>query len=175
MLDTFGIFPKELSNTMAHSKEQFTQAEQEWNLDELYKDLASTKGKNLTPMEKLHLRGLLSGCCPAEIAEKLHKSLNGLEVDLSKTVYHYVKTFLNRSNEKIENWRNICQWLEQEGYKYPPKIESQSNQSVPVEAKVHISSITIENQTKNQTMDIGVLIQLTVPFPSYNSKDNPAS
>jgi len=164
MLDTFGIFPKELSNTMAHSKEQFTQAEQEWNLDELYKDLASTKGKNLTPMEKLHLRGLLCGCCPAEIAEKLHKSLNGLEVDLSKTVYHYVKTFLNRGNEKIDNWRNICQWLEEEGYKHSPKTQSQSKPSIPLEAQVKIENINIENQT------IDILVQLTVPFPSYNSK-----
>ncbi len=106
---------------------------------------------------------------PAEIADKLHKSLNGLEVDLSKTVYHYVKNFLNRSNEKIENWRNICQWLEVEGYKYPPKIESQSKPSIPLEAQVKIENINIENQT------IDILVQLTVPFPSYNSKDNPAS
>ncbi len=169
MLDTLGIFATERSNTMAHSKEQFTQAEQEWNLDELYKDLASTKGKNLTPMEKLHLRGLLCGCSPAEMAEKLLKNLNGLEVDLSKTVYHYVKNFLNPGHEKIENWRNICQWLEEAGYKYPPKIESQSKQFIPLEAQVKIENINIENQT------IDILVQLTVPFPSYNSKDNPAS
>jgi len=41
--------------------------------------LASAKGKNLTPIEKRHLRGLLCGCSPSEIAKKLNKSVKGLE------------------------------------------------------------------------------------------------
>ncbi len=56
------------------TKEQFPEAAHHWDLDTLYKDLASAKGKHLTPMEKLHLRGLLFGHSPGEIAEKLHKS-----------------------------------------------------------------------------------------------------
>ncbi|WP_349648232.1 hypothetical protein [Candidatus Parabeggiatoa sp. HSG14] len=34
---------------------------------------------------------------------------------MSNTVYHYVKSLIG--NEKIENWRNVCQWLEGAGYK----------------------------------------------------------
>jgi hypothetical protein len=165
MLDTLGLFQTERSN-MAQNKEQFTQAEHEWNLEELYNDLASVKGKNLTPMEKLHLRGLLCGYRPAEIAEKLDKSPNGLEVDLSQTVYHYVKNFVNRGDQKIDSWRNISQWLEEAGYKHPSKIHSPSKPSLPLEAQVKIENITIENQT----MDIGIFVQITVPFSSNMSK-----
>jgi hypothetical protein len=95
MLDTLGFFSTEDSNTMVHSKEQFDQAENYWDLENLYIDLASAKGKNLTPIEKRHLRGLLCRCSPSEIAEKLNKSLKGLEVDLSNTIYSYVKTLIN--------------------------------------------------------------------------------
>ncbi len=164
---------------MPHTKEQFTQAENAWDLENLYKDLASAKGKNLTPIEKRHLRGLLCGCSPADIAGKLDKKLNGLEVDLSNTVYQYVKDFLNRDCEeeeqkieKVGNWRNICQWLEQEGYKCQQTIQSQSNQSqkpMPVEdAKVYISNINIENHK----LIIGFNIQLTTPLPPDFPKEN---
>lgn len=46
---------------MALQNEQFTQAANKWDLETFYEDLVSAKGKRLTPMEKLHLRGLL--CC----------------------------------------------------------------------------------------------------------------
>ncbi len=36
----------------------FTQAANQWDLETLYTDLASAKGKRFTPTEKLHLRGL---------------------------------------------------------------------------------------------------------------------
>ncbi len=42
----------------------FKEAEKKWNLKTLYTDLASAKGKRLTPMEKLHLRGLLCELTP---------------------------------------------------------------------------------------------------------------
>jgi len=159
MLDTLGLLPTEHSNTMAHHiKEEFAQAENYWDLENLYIDLASAKGKNLTPIEKRHLRGLLCGCSPSEIAEKLNKSLNGLEVDLSNTIYSYVKTLINRHNEKVENWRNICQWLEESGYK--SKSVEKSNNPTPLDAKVNIENINIdENHNK---IEIGILIQLQV-------------
>jgi hypothetical protein len=48
--------------------------------------------------------------------EKLAKKLNDVEVDLSNTIYQYVKGLV-KSEEKLENWRNICGWLEEAGYK----------------------------------------------------------
>ncbi|MTJ48321.1 helix-turn-helix domain-containing protein, partial [Dolichospermum sp. UHCC 0259] len=59
---------------MASTEERFVQATNYWDLETLYTDIASAKGKRLTPVEKLHLRGLLCGYSPAEIAERLNKS-----------------------------------------------------------------------------------------------------
>ncbi|MEN8220405.1 MAG: helix-turn-helix domain-containing protein [Pseudomonadota bacterium] len=156
---------------MAHTKEQFTQAENNWDLENLYTDLASAKGKNLTLVEKRHLRGLLCGYSPVEIAQVLHKTSRGLEVDLSNTLYQYVKTIVDRLDEKVENWRNICQWLEDAGYKYQPAAtQSQLSNSVPVDAKVHISNINFEGDK----IEIGILLQLPIPSPSDSSNKKPA-
>jgi len=95
----------------------FIEAEQSWDLGRLYKDLAGIKGKHLSPMEKIYLKGLLLGQSPTRIAEVLHKNPKGVEVDLSKTLYQYVKDVLDRSEEKIENWREIKDWLEDAGYR----------------------------------------------------------
>ncbi len=95
----------------------FIEAEQSWDLGRLYKDLAGIKGKHLSPMEKIYLKGLLLGQSPTRIAEVLHKNPKGVEVDLSKTLYQYVKDVLDRSEEKIENWREIKDWLEEAGYR----------------------------------------------------------
>jgi len=54
---------------MASVEERFAQAANYWDLETLYTDIASAKGKCLTPIEKLHLRGLLCGYSPSEIAE----------------------------------------------------------------------------------------------------------
>ena len=102
---------------MASVDEDFPEAASHWDLQKLYQDLASVKGKNLTPVEKQHLRGLLCGYSPSEIAQKLHKSIKGVEIAFSNTIYQYVKNLVNQSNSKIENWRNISEWLEAEGYK----------------------------------------------------------
>ncbi|OAD21258.1 hypothetical protein THIOM_002978, partial [Candidatus Thiomargarita nelsonii] len=152
---------------MKQTDQLFVQAENQWDLENLYKDLASTKGKNLTPIEKLHLRGLLCGYSPAEIAEKRKKSARGVEVDLCKTLYQYVKTLVDRDNEKVENWRNICEWLEEAGYKcQQAATQSQLSNPIPVDAKVHIENINID---ENNQIEIGLNIRLAVPLPSDSS------
>lgn len=128
----------------AHTEEQFIQAENDWDLERLYNDLTAVKGKNLTRIEKLHLRGLLCGHSPADIAGILHREVRGLEVNLCNKLYKYVKTIVNREQERVENWRSICQWLEEAGYK--AQNQSQSNDSIPVDTKVHIEKISVENE-----------------------------
>jgi len=158
---------------MKQTEQLFVQAENQWDLENLYTDLASTKGKNLTPIEKLHLRGLLCGYSPADIASKRKKSARGVEVDLCKTLYQYIKTLVDRDNEKVENWRNICQWLEEAGYKcQPAATQSQLSNPIPVDAKVHISNINIENQSIE--LQIGILLQLPNPLFSDSSNKKPA-
>ncbi len=62
---------------MENPNELFSQVAKYWDLETLYKDLASAKGKHLTPVEKLHLRGLLCGYSPSEIAETTGQNFKG--------------------------------------------------------------------------------------------------
>ena len=148
--------------TMASAEERFAQATKYWDLETLYTDIASAKGKRLTPVEKLHLRGLLCGYSPAEIAERLNKNVKGVEVDLSNTLYKYVKSLVDKSDEKVENWRNITEWLEEAGYKSQPSIESEIGDGVSIKLLVQEANITLE---KNQLI-IDLNIRIVAPSPS---------
>ncbi len=151
--------------TMASAEERFAQATNYWDLETLYTDIASAKGKRLTPVEKLHLRGLLCGYSPAEIAERLNKNVKGVEVDLSNTLYKYVKSLVDKSDEKVENWRNITEWLEEAGYKSQPSIESEIGEGVSIKLLVQEANITLE---KNQ-LTIDLNIRIVAPSPSGTS------
>ena len=148
--------------TMASTEERFVQATNYWDLETLYTDIASAKGKRLTPVEKLHLRGLLCGYSPAEIAKRLNKNVKGVEVDLSNTLYKYVKSLVDKSDEKVENWRNITEWLEEAGYKSQPSIESEIGDGVSVKLLVQEANITLE---KNQLI-IDLNIRIVAPSAS---------
>src|SRR4028119_912840 len=89
--------------------EEFTLAANDWNLEKLYTDLANAKRevaphkeRELTEVEKRHLRGLLCGCSPKDIAKKLQKDYPGLRTDLSNTVYMYVKQLTHGKVEDIK-------------------------------------------------------------------------
>ena len=152
---------------MAFTDEQFARAANHWDLETLYADLASAKGKRLTPVEKLHLRGLLCGFSPTEIAEKLGKNVKGVETDLCATLYRYVKSLVDKCNEKIENWRNITEWLEDAGYRTQSFAKLPGN-PLPEKSAVNVTNISID---KNQ-ITIGVYLQMTVPLPSELSIQN---
>jgi len=153
---------------MAPTNEQFTQAAHQWDLETLYTDLASAKGKRLTPVEKLHLRGLLCGYSPGEMAEKLGKDAKGVESDLCASIYKYVKGLIGKCNEKIGNWRNIAEWLEDAGYKTKPPAKFPIPDGLSENSKVNITNIICDN---NQ-ITIDVFLQITVPLPSELSIQN---
>jgi len=92
--------------------------------------------------------------------------VNGVEVDLSNTIYQYVKNLVNKSEEKLDHWRNICGWLEEAGYKSQQTHKTEENQSRILDAQVHVSNLNVENEK----IEIGVLIQLVLPNPSDSSK-----
>jgi len=148
--------------SMAPTNEQFTPAAHQWDLETLYTDLASAKGKRLTPVEKLHLRGLLCGYSPGEMAEKLGKDAKGVESDLCASVYKYVKGLIGKCHEKIGNWRNIAEWLEEAGYKTKSPAKFPIPDGLSENSKVNVSNIMLEN---NQ-ITIDVFLQITVPLPS---------
>ncbi|MBN3907406.1 MAG: helix-turn-helix domain-containing protein [Nostoc sp. NMS1] len=147
---------------MVSSNEPFMQAENHWDLETLYSDLSSVKNKRLTPVEKRHLRGLLCGFSPAEIAEKLGKNGKGVETDLCATVYRYVKSLLDKSDEKLENWRNISEWLDDAGYKNQ-SIKVPGLDLSPEKTIVNVTNINIEN---NQ-----LVIDIKVCIPTSENPD----
>ncbi len=147
--------------------DEFLEAEMEWDLSRLYKDLAIAKGRGkpklLTPTEKLHIRGLLCGYSPVEIADKLHKDPEGLKVDLSNRVYQYVKGVLGKEDENVGNWRNIKEWLEEAGYRQSLGHTSFSIDSLPIDAAVKITNI---NRSR-------VMIEVHMRFTAPLSPTNP--
>lgn len=146
--------------------EQFAEAENHFDLAKLYKDLASAKGKRLTPTEKVHLRGLLCGRSPAEIADKLHKAKNSVEVDLSSTVYQYVKSLLNKENQEIGNWRDICEWLREAGYEMPFE-QMRTTATLPTQAIVNIQMV------KRNKILIDINIRMIAPLPQTTGDTDP--
>ncbi|MGH1393922.1 MAG: NB-ARC domain-containing protein [Trichormus sp.] len=102
--------------------EEFLEATNTWELEKLYIDLASTKGKALTPVEKKFLRGLLCGCSPAEIASVVYQSRNSstVRVYLSNGLYKYIEEMLSNQAGyaiKVKNWSRVTYLLEKAGYK----------------------------------------------------------
>ncbi|MEG4799848.1 helix-turn-helix domain-containing protein [Microcoleus sp. ARI1-B5] len=141
--------------------DRFPEAARDWDLETLYTDLASAKGKRLTPTEKLHLRGLLSGHSPAEIAEQLNKNAKGIAVDFCNTIYQYVKKLVGKCDEKVENWRNICEWLEEAGYKTDRPTESESGDCLSAKFIIKKANIILD---KNQIIvDINLRIVASSP------------
>ncbi len=102
------------------------------------------------------MRGLLCSFSPTEIAEKLGKNGKGVETDLCATVYRYVKSLLDKSDEKLENWRNISEWLDDAGYKNQ-SIKVPGLDLSPDKAVVNVTNINTE---KNQ---IVFLISMKIP------------
>jgi hypothetical protein len=91
------------------------------------------------------LRGLLCGHSPAEIAETLNKQTNGVETDLSATIYRYVKELTGTGDEKLESWRKVAEFLENAGYKV--SSSAQLRDVVPEGSVVNITNINIEKNT----------------------------
>ncbi len=125
---------------------QFTRAETDWDLDRLYQDLAKAKRRPLSPMEKLHLRGLLCGYSPSKIAKILHKKPKGVYVDLAKTLYPYLEEVVGKVDEGIGNWRNFREWLGKAGYrkiKDSSQVHQFSSSYPPLVAALSISNVNI--------------------------------
>ena len=136
-------------------EENFVKATEEWDLEELYVDLASAKTKRLTPTEKLYLRGLLCDYSPAEIAQRLQKNPKGVETDLCATLYKYVKNLVGKV--KIDSWRDICEWLDEAGYKVEHLAKLGNKSLILDKSVVNIINSKIEN---NQVV---FFIKLEVP------------
>lgn len=103
--------------------ELFVNADQFWDLERLYSDLANQKSTGrgrktkLTPVEKAILRGLLCDYSPKEIATALHWNSGSICVELTKGLYRYVEILTGRELNSLKIWRDIPNWLEAAGYR----------------------------------------------------------
>jgi hypothetical protein len=95
--------------------QHFLEAGETWNLEQLYNDLTDAKRRyrasqrqRITKTEKTHLRGLLCGYSPAEIAAELHRDCGGLRVDWSRGLYRYIEML---TNESLKDWKDIVTLL----------------------------------------------------------------
>jgi hypothetical protein len=159
---------------MESKEDLFAEAAKNWDLERLYQAFGEAKRqisprsrRGLTDTEKLYLRGLLCGHSPAEIAKKMFQTPKSAEVYLCKTLYQYVRKLADMPNESVGNWRNICNWLEEAGYKPQPFIESKFSSSSPMEALVKLVNI---GWLEKGTVSIDVNIQLTFPSSSESCK-----
>ncbi|MBW4469606.1 MAG: AAA-like domain-containing protein [Stenomitos rutilans HA7619-LM2] len=100
---------------LSQPEETFARAEALWDTSRLYADLASAKREKLTPTEKEHLRGLLLGLGPKEIAKELCKGVGGVRVALC-SLYRYLEALCELPEGKI-NSRTVIHTLEEAGYK----------------------------------------------------------
>jgi hypothetical protein len=138
--------------------EIFIEAGKMWDLKRLYTDLAKIKGEGLSPVERLYLRGLLCGHSPADMADKLHKSLNGIEANLCKTVYHYTKELLQK--KAVDNWRNISEWLEQSGYRITITAISEQVEGVTLPVENLETLVKIVHQYNHSTFQNSPTFQI---------------
>lgn len=120
------------STLLTKVQEEFTEAANSWHLEKLYIDLASAKGKGLTPVEKKILRGLLCGYSPAEIANAIYqtRTSSSVRVYLSNALYKYIESMrISQTGEtiKINHWSRVTTLLEEIGYKIAPSYQYQVN------------------------------------------------
>ncbi|NEQ35732.1 MAG: helix-turn-helix domain-containing protein [Okeania sp. SIO3I5] len=150
---------------MPAQDQPFSEAAEYWDLKTLYADMASAKGRHLTPTEKLHLRGLLSGYSPGEIAEKLHKNANGVEVALCNTLYQYVRILVGKQEDKIQNWRNICEWLEEAGYKSQLPLEPESDDYLSAKLLIKKANVALNKNQIVVDINLRIVAESPIEFP----------
>jgi hypothetical protein len=72
-------------------------------------------------------------------------------------VYKYVKGLVDKGNGKVENWRNISEWLEEAGYKSLSSVKARGMDLLPENSVVNITNINIEH---NQLV---IVLNLRIP------------
>ncbi|BAZ52458.1 WD-40 repeat-containing protein [Nostoc sp. NIES-4103] len=144
--------------------EEFVEARNNWELEKLYVDLASTKSKALTSVEKKFLRGLLCGYSPAEIATLVYQSRNSstVRVYLSNGLYKYIEEMLSNQagySVKVKNWSRVIHLLEKAGYK---KVRFESESAIGLGKSHQEQEIDVEKIKSNQIQDWGEAIDVSV-------------
>ncbi|MDJ0675738.1 MAG: hypothetical protein QNJ36_10220 [Calothrix sp. MO_167.B42] len=136
----------------------FTEVANNWDLDKLYRDIAHAKQKNtgknrdITPLEKVCLRGLIAGYSPQEIATTINREPRGLRVDLSRGLYRYLELLTQRPVNSLKDWRDVASWLIQANYKIIDRENYQTNS----DSAIKIVDVSLTGSTNAPLIDIKV-------------------
>jgi hypothetical protein len=99
-----------------HIEGLFPEAAQNWDLNRLYADLKAASGKEIKPVEKACLRGLLCRYRPGQLAFKLAWTSGSLRVELNKGLYRSLEAIADQPLNTLR-WEKVPEWLEAKGYK----------------------------------------------------------
>lgn len=76
-----------------------------------------------------------------------------------------MKNLVNKGDEKVENWRNINEWLEEAGYKTQSSIESQLSDRLQIKFLIKKANISLERN--NIIVDLN--LRIVAPNPQAGS------
>lgn len=99
-----------------HIEGLFPEAAQNWDLNRIYADLQNVSGKEIKPVEKACLRGLLCRYRPGQLAFKLTWTSGALRVELNKGLYRLLEAIADQPINTLR-WEKVPEWLEAKGYK----------------------------------------------------------
>ncbi|MBD1913398.1 MULTISPECIES: NB-ARC domain-containing protein [unclassified Leptolyngbya] len=148
---------------MEVSQELFAAASETWNLQRLCDDLAIAKGSQLTPRERVYLKGLLLGYRPNDIANLLHvQSISARKY--CSNLYAYIEDLLltNRAQQasaaEVQTMgvraNRVAALLDQAGYRLPGvRVEELLPLSAPPATDYQAVSRTVEQLTSSSMLD----------------------
>ncbi|MGV2828118.1 HlyD family efflux transporter periplasmic adaptor subunit [Myxosarcina sp. GI1(2024)] len=115
----------------------FAQAEQNWNLPVIYEQIAAAKHKlfgekQLTPLQKTILRGLLCNYSPKQIATCLPSEMHQSLVNITWNLHKCVQELVGIESKTVESYRDIPYWLETAGFKTQVKSDSSSESQLTI-------------------------------------------
>jgi hypothetical protein len=105
-------------------EEEFLEAKNEWNLENLELALECEKGDKLTPTANKYLRGVLCGYTPEDIGKKCNVTRKAVEVTLSREVSPYLKKILKLAENERINLSRVPHLLAKEKYKLEERSHS---------------------------------------------------
>ena len=110
------------STSLSNRQQIFSEAHNNWNLQELYQHIESIKLQRqkepLTPLEKVCLEGLFRGYSPEAISEALPEELDYYSVQITFwNLYSYIKVMTGRDHKEITNYQDVIDSLDSSGYK----------------------------------------------------------
>lgn len=145
------------------NNEPFAEAAKFWQLDLLYENLAEAKGRSsLTVTEKTHLRGLLLGLSPQQIAQELHCDVRGLRVALSRTIYTYVRILY--SEQEID-YKSIPKLLVRQYQRLgqPEEPPTEPGGQLPLTSQYYIERLPDDQHCRDTILRSGALICIKAP------------